>query len=88
MRIKFRQAAGEGTRFASDAFAGQEGRTVPVRDENGAPLGEGTVVRVDVVEDGRAAELTLDIDAPEGEPLNALENYIVPGASVGVSLRR
>lgn len=71
MRIRVRQPAGAGARFAADAFAGQEGRIVPVRDERGMVVGNGTVITATVVENGRAVMLTLDVKSVRDRAIGA-----------------
>lgn len=59
MIIKILQRAEDGERFAPDAFASQVGKRLPVNV--GSAQKTGTVVAVEVVEDGTAFELYVEL---------------------------
>lgn len=66
MRLVMYAEAEEGTIFSPRAFDGQIGRLIPVKDGD-EPVFLGTVTDVEVVDDGKAAKITLKVQnmAPE-----------------------
>lgn len=66
MRITMSIPAGEGQRFASDAWDRSVGQRVPLRV--GDSLVAATIVAAEVSQDGRSVELTYDVedDEPSG----------------------
>lgn len=69
MRItyKYKQPAADGERFAEDAFNSQLGKIILMNYRETedspvvAPMGEARLVRADILEDGKIAELTFEI---------------------------
>ncbi|GAA4688035.1 hypothetical protein GCM10023324_48430 [Streptomyces youssoufiensis] len=59
--MTFEQPAPADATFAADAFERQIGKDVPVKREGQEPT-TGRLVAAKVVDDGRAVELTIDID--------------------------
>jgi hypothetical protein len=49
-------------RYASHAFDGAIGKTVPLKHEGGVPVGTATLVEVRVDADGLGATFVVDID--------------------------
>lgn len=66
-RFKAAQPAPEGTIYASDAFGDQVGKTIPFNTPTGSY--EGQVVAVEVADDGRSVEYTMDVPDEAVEPL-------------------
>lgn len=75
MKIRFNYPAPDGAVFASDAFEDSLGRPVPFSGTGSLVVpGEGRLSAYTVAEDGRSAELELDIDgsAPVSDPLRGV----------------
>lgn len=66
-RFKATEPAPEGAIYASDAFDGQVGKTVPFNTPTGSY--EGQIVAVEVIDDGRSIEYTMDVPDEALEPL-------------------
>lgn len=64
VRVTVRQPAPDGDRFAPGAFERAVGTEFTMTGLGGATEGTGTLVAAEVVADGAAVVLTLDVPAP------------------------
>jgi hypothetical protein len=64
MRVELRQNAGEHERFASDAFASQISKDVPIK-LNDERIGTARVLGARVIDDGRTVLLSYEVDHPD-----------------------
>lgn len=84
MRLHVAQRAMPGAVFAPDAFAAQVGRSVPLRDEDGATTGQvATIVSAEVVDEGRTVALVLEV--PDGASIDGVDP--TADLSVGFAVR-
>lgn len=70
-KITIRYEAGVNQRFVPSSFAEQIGKEIPltVGGLGGPPVGMGKLVTVEIVEDGAAALLTVEVPDEAGERL-------------------
>ena len=61
-RIDTTVYAPAGDIFAARALDGHIGKKVPMLDELGRQVGRGTVVAIEVIQDGRAAKVTIEVE--------------------------
>jgi hypothetical protein len=81
IRITFNYGA-PNTIYAPGCMDGSIGKTIPIRDADGALIAEGTLVAAEAVNDGAALALTLgvpdDSPLPEGLGLGGNDPIMAP----------